>query len=98
MAKIQVVAKLKIQQEHLKEVYEVLKELHRLTHLNDKGCIQYDLHKDLDDESLFIFIEEWENSDYLIKHEQSTHFKDAISKIENKIEDVQINKMEQLNL
>ena len=98
MTTIQVVAKIEIEEEHTKEVLKELKELHRLTHLYDKGCLQYDLNKDIENKTLFIFIEKWKNKDYLLKHEQSIHFKNCISKIEKKLKNVNINKIEYIDL
>ena len=46
MSKIVIVAKVKIKDEFKEEVYNELIDLHKSTHQLDKGCIQYDLHKD----------------------------------------------------
>ena len=46
MSKIVIVAKVKIKEEFVSEIYPLLVNLHNSTHKNDEGCIQYDLHKD----------------------------------------------------
>lgn len=39
----------------------------------EKGCLRYDLHVDLDDPTKFTFVEEWESRVDLEKHGQSEH-------------------------
>ncbi len=39
----------------------------------EAGCIQYDLHQDHEDPSLFVFFEQWESLEYLEKHLASAH-------------------------
>lgn len=89
---IGVVAKFRVKKEYLEEVYNEIVTLHKLTHELDSGCIQYDLTQDIDDEQTFIFVETWENSECLVEHSQKEHFKNFMESIENKVEDVQINK------
>ena len=40
----------------------------------EKGCINYDLHQDNNNENLFIFHENWESEELLKAHTQSAHF------------------------
>ena len=46
MKHVVVVATLSLKDGQNDEVLEALKTLHKATHQEDKGCIQYDLHKD----------------------------------------------------
>ena len=39
----------------------------------EKGCLRYDLHVDLDDPTKLTFIEEWESREDLEKHGRSEH-------------------------
>ena len=39
----------------------------------EAGCIQYDLHRDNDDPSHFLFFENWENRDLWQAHMKSSH-------------------------
>ncbi len=39
----------------------------------DDGCISYDLHRNLDDHSVFIFYERWESKDLLDQHLAQPH-------------------------
>lgn len=68
LSRIVVVAKFEIKEEFTNEIYPLLVNLHKSTHKNDAGCIQYDLHKDLENKNSFTFIETWENADLLDTH------------------------------
>jgi quinol monooxygenase YgiN len=39
----------------------------------DDGCISYDLHRNLDDRSVFIFYERWESKELLDQHLAQPH-------------------------
>ncbi|AXX92296.1 antibiotic biosynthesis monooxygenase [Malaciobacter molluscorum LMG 25693] len=96
MNNIIVVAKIKVKKEYNQEIYKVLETLHEQTHKNDDGCIQYDLHKNLEEENSYTFIETWENEDFLNKHSNKEHFKSFVSSIENKVEHLDIQKLEKI--
>jgi quinol monooxygenase YgiN len=96
MKNIVIVATVKVKDGFKDEVYNELVKLHEATHKNDEGCIQYDLHKDLEDENSFIFIETWQSSELLSEHEKKEHFLTFVSKIENKIDGLTINKLEKV--
>lgn len=98
MPKIVIVAKVTIKEEFTSEVYPLLVELHKKTHANDEGCIQYDLHKDLENENSFTFIETWENAELLDTHMQKEHFLSFVKSVENKLENLEINKLEKQEL
>ena len=44
--------------------------------LQEQGCINYDLHQDLRDPTLFIFHENWQTEEALDRHLESDHLKD----------------------
>lgn len=96
MKNIVIVATVKVKDGFKDEVYSELVKLHEMTHKYDEGCIQYDLHKNLDDENSFTFIETWENPEFLSAHEKKEHFITFVSKIENKIDGLTINKLEKV--
>jgi quinol monooxygenase YgiN len=68
-----VVALLKIDKEKIDDLKKELTELQRQTRL-EKGCVTYDLHQSLDDESIFMFFEIWKSKADLEKHMRSAHF------------------------
>lgn len=96
MNNIIVVASITVKSEYKEEVYNELLKLHTATHKFDAGCIQYDLHTDLENKNSFTFVETWENKQALIDHENKEHFISFVAAIENKIEDLQINKLDKI--
>lgn len=98
MKNIVIIASIKAKAGFKDEVYSELIKLHKATHKFDKGCIQYDLHKDLSDENSFTFVETWENAEFLAEHEKKEYFIDFVSKVENKIDGLTINKLEKLDI
>lgn len=98
MKNIVIVANIKVKEGFKDEVYSELVKLYEATHKYDEGCIQYELHKDLSDKNSFTFVETWENPAFLALHEEKEHFKTFVSKIENKIEGLTINKLEKLEI
>jgi len=98
MKNIVIIASIKIKDGFKDEVYNELLKLYASTHEFDEGCLQYDLHKDLADENSFTFVETWQSAEFLALHEQKEHFKTFVSKIENKIDALTINKLEKLDI
>lgn len=41
----------------------------------EEGCINYDFHQQIDDETVFIWHETWENEAAIAAHGASAHFK-----------------------
>ncbi len=98
MKKIVVVATVKVKDEFKEEVYNELSNLHEATHKYDEGCIQYDLHKNLDDENSFTFVETWQNANLLEEHMKKEHFLKFAQSIDGKLESLDIQKLEKIDL
>lgn len=98
MSKIVVVAKMVIKNEFAKEVYDELLALHKNTHSLDEGVLQYDLHKDKSDDNCYVFVETWANENALNQHEEKAHFLAAIKNIADKLESIDINRLEKLDI
>lgn len=96
MKNIVIVAKVKVKEEFKNEILNELKKLHISTHAFDKGVLQYDLHQDLEDSNSFTFIETWENQELLDAHMQKEHFLTFVQKIDGKLENLEITKLEKL--
>lgn len=96
MRNIVIVATINVKNEFIDEVYDELIKLYKATHKYDEGCIQYELHKDLSYENSFTFVETWENQEFLLAHEKKEHFTTFVSKIENKIDALDIKKLEKV--
>lgn len=44
----------------------------------EPGCIRYELYRDIEDDTIFTFIEEWESKKDLEVHFETPHFKKYI--------------------
>jgi quinol monooxygenase YgiN len=49
----------------------------------EKGCLRYDLHRSLEDPSVFMFYETWADAAALAAHAVSTHMVEMRKKITN---------------
>ncbi len=74
-----VIAKIKSKPEKMEETKAVLEGLIAPTR-EENGCVQYDMHQDSADSSLFFFYENWESKEHLDKHLQMPYLKDFFSK------------------
>ena len=95
---IVVVANIKVKEEFLHLVYEALVKLHKMTNEKDKGCISYNLHKDLTKENSYTFIEIWENDEALNQHTQKEYFQEFTHFIDGKVEQMSVQKLEHIDL
>ena len=92
MSKLTVVAKVVAKKEYVEIVKGELLKLVAPTRKED-GCIDYCLHQDNNDSTVFIFYENWENATCLEKHMNSEHFKAYVSAIDGMIEEKVVHKM-----
>jgi quinol monooxygenase YgiN len=69
---VTVIARVEAKAGKEQEVSSALQSLVRPT-LKEQGCINYDLHQDLDDPRLFFFHENWESRELLNQHLASAH-------------------------
>lgn len=86
-----VIAKIKANLESIELVTSELQKLVEPTR-KEKGCINYDLFRDNDDPSIFLFYENWENSDDLDAHILSNHFLECFGKIQEMFQ-LEVNKV-----
>ena len=80
-----VIAKIKSHSDKTEFVFENLINIIEPTR-KEKGCIDYDLCRDNDDPSIFLFYENWESSNDLDAHMESDHFVECFNKIEGMFE------------
>jgi len=64
---------------------------------NDKGYIQYDLHRDMDKPNVFVFYENWESKELLDLHLQSTHLSNYQKQVEGMIESWDLKLMKKIS-
>ena len=65
----------------MENILSVLRTLTTATR-TEPGCIKYELHQDLSDETHLTFIEEWENEEALKLHFQTEHFKQGNDQVQ----------------
>jgi quinol monooxygenase YgiN len=59
----------------------------------EEGCIEYHLHQDNDDPSVFIFYENWESLACLERHLDSPHYGNYVAAVEGCIVEKVVHKM-----
>ena len=62
----------------------------------DRGCLNYDLHQDNDDPSLFIFYENWQSRPLWQAHMQQPHLKRYRAATEGAILSFELSELSQL--
>lgn len=90
MSQVILVVNVKVKEAFAEDVYTYMKALHQLTHDFDKGCIQYDLHRVVDSNNEFCFIETWEDQASLDAHMEASHYKSFKDFVDDKVEDVKL--------
>lgn len=71
---------------------EVLEVLHGLIEPSraEAGCIGYNLHQDDSNKDIFVFYEIWNSSEDLDKHEQSSHYRAAGTRLSELVESIDV--------
>ena len=95
MSTITVVAKLVARKDSLDAVKTELLKLIEPTR-KEQGCIEYRLHQDSADPTVFVFYENWESAACLEKHMATDHYKAYVSALDGLIEGKSVNKMTRL--
>lgn len=94
MSNVILSVKLKVKEDLVEEVYTFMKALVKLTKEEDKGCLQYDLHKVVGKNDEFCFIETWENQECLDEHCKKDHFINFMEYAEDKILEKEVSILE----
>lgn len=92
MSMLTVVAKIVAKKESIEGVRAELLKLIAPTR-KENGCIEYRLHQDNEDPTVFIFYETWESQDCLEQHINSPHFKEYFSAIDGMFAEKVVYKM-----
>ena len=85
MNQLTVIAKIKAQSGSETVLYQQLLQLIAPT-LSEKGCLNYDLHRSVEDKTLFLFYENWASKSVWEQHMQSQHTKAFQKSTEGMIE------------
>lgn len=56
----------------------------------EPGCVAYDLYQDGTDASTFIFLEQWQGSQFLESHLQSEHLQACMKALEGMIQELKV--------
>ena len=91
-----VVAKIEAKANHLEAVKKGLIGLIAPT-LAEKGCINYDLHQDYNNENTFLFHENWQSRSHWEDHNVSVQIKAFQQASEGMIEKVEIFEMHKID-
>ena len=80
MAKVTVVAKVTAKAEAVEAVRGELLKMVAPTRAED-GCLEYRLHQDNSDPTVFIFYENWQDMTCLERHMKSAHFQAYVAAV-----------------
>ncbi|OIK12223.1 putative quinol monooxygenase [Bacillus sp. MUM 13] len=92
MGNIVITAILKSKPECENQLFEVLQEVVPPTR-KESGCINYQLHKSLDEQGIFVFYEVWQDEASLKEHMESDHYKAYRQQAEQLIESRSVHRL-----
>ena len=78
---IQVIAINNVKKEKVDDYLATAKELVEKTNAFDKGCIKYQLCKDINDPLRFVMVEAWDDKSALDEHMKADHFIKLVPKL-----------------
>lgn len=93
MKKVVLIATLVLKDGNNEGVLEALTALHKATHQEDKGCLQYDVHKDNEQTNTYVFVETWESEALLAEHMEKAHFTTYKAFMGDKVERLSLQKL-----
>lgn len=96
MAKLTIVAKVTAKSDAIEEVKAELLKMIAPTRM-EQGCIEYRLHQDIENPTVFVFYENWENTACFEQHINSPHFKEYVTAVSDLINDKTVHKMSELS-
>lgn len=92
---LSVVAKIKVKPEFVDLVKAEMLKMVAET-VKENGCMNYNLHQDNADDSVFIFYENWSGEDALQNHLQSEHVQAYIQATKGKLAEFAMNRLSKL--
>ena len=93
--KLTIVARIVAKPEKRELVKSELLKLIEITRA-EKGCINYDLHQDNENENLFLFYENWESRELWQTHMNNRHLADYMKATDGAVEEFILNEMSQI--
>ncbi|WP_353572407.1 putative quinol monooxygenase [Candidatus Albibeggiatoa sp. nov. BB20] len=95
MAQLTIVANIIAKADKIDLVKAELEKLIDVTR-TEKGCINYDLHQDNENQAHFLFFENWESRELWQDHMGAQHLQDYLSATDGAVETFTVNEMTKL--
>ncbi len=92
MTKLTIIANITAKEGKIDLVKSELKKLIDVTRAED-GCINYDLHQDIQNPAHFMFYENWETRELWEKHMGNQHLKDYLAATDGAVAEFAVNEM-----
>ncbi len=89
---VRIVAPLTVKPEYLEEVTQAMLAVVAASR-EELGCLQYDLHREIDSSNNFVFYERWRSDEAVAQHEATAHFQHFIKQLDGKLESIEIKKL-----
>ncbi len=96
MTKLTIVAHIRANPDKAKLVKAELEKLVPITR-GEKGCIQYDLHRDNEDPAHFLFYENWESRELWQTHMGAPHLAAYMKATDGAVAEFILNEMTQID-
>ncbi|WP_019622352.1 putative quinol monooxygenase [Amphritea japonica] len=87
-----IVARIEAKPEHTERVRSALIKLLEPTR-NEDACINYDLHQDINNPSLFLLYENWKSRELWLAHMETQHIKAYAAATEGAVDNFTVNEM-----
>ncbi|WP_041745181.1 putative quinol monooxygenase [Coraliomargarita akajimensis] len=92
MSQLTIVANITAKPDQIELVKAELLKLIPITRA-EAGCLNYDLHQDMENSAHFMFYENWESRELWQLHMQAQHLKDYLSATEGAVDAFTVNEM-----
>ena len=76
-----IVARFKVKKDKLGEMREAIEKSVPSTQ-QEAGCLYYEYSQDIDDETVFVLVEQWSDLQKLAMHFKTSHFREAIQALD----------------
>lgn len=95
MPQLTIIATIQASAGHEATVLEGLRGLVAPTRA-EEGCVRYDLHRDLENPTQFVFREIWESEEHLARHLESAHITAHRERVGSLIEGITLQRLERV--
>ncbi|PVZ83060.1 antibiotic biosynthesis monooxygenase [Serratia sp. S1B] len=92
MSEVKVVALITATPEHRASVDKALRAM-VIPSRAEAGCLQYELHQEVDQPNAYVFIERWASAQALQEHTETSHFRAFLAELEGKLVSLEVKKV-----